>query len=286
MDSVTSAARAPLPCGERLFALGERTLIMGVVNITPDSFSDGGRYLEPVAAYDHAQRLLDEGADVIDLGAQSTRPGASPIGADEELRRLVPVLERLVAAGVGALSVDTDKASVAAAALQLGAAWINDVSGLADSGLAAACRGAQALVVMHHRAMRADRPEDDVRYGDVVGEVVDELGRLCQQAEAAGLKPSQLIVDPGIGFGKSVADNVALLRRCSELAVLGRPVLVGPSRKRFLSVLSGADSAREKDEATVGACCLAASNGADIVRVHNVGAVRRALAIVDAGRRP
>lgn len=257
---------------------------MGIVNITPDSFSDGGRFLDPVAAYDHACRLIEDGADIIDLGAESTRPGSMPIGTDEEMARLMPVLARLSASGVRAISVDTAKADVARAALQAGAAWINDVSGLADPGLAAAATGAQALVIMHHRPMRADKAEDDVAYDDVISDVRSELARLAGIAVAAGVMPAKVVVDPGIGFGKTAIGNLALLQRAGELRSLGHAVLVGPSRKRFLSVLSGATTLAERDQATVGACCLAARSGADLVRVHDVAGVRRALAIIDATR--
>lgn len=257
---------------------------MGIVNVTPDSFSDGGRFLHPVAAYDHACRLIDDGADIVDLGAESTRPGSIPIGTDEELARLMPVLALLSRAGVRAISVDTAKAEVARAALQTGAAWINDVSGLADPALATAAADADALVVMHHRPMRADRAEDDVAYGDVVSDVRLELARLAAAAVAGGVAPAKVVVDPGIGFGKTASGNLELLARAGELRSLGHAVLVGPSRKRFLSVLSGATTLAERDQATVGACCLAARSGADLVRVHDVAGVRRALAVIDASR--
>ncbi len=277
-----------LRCGSRTLELGRATYIMGIVNVTPDSFSDGGRFFSAVSAYERAMRLLEDGADLVDLGAESTRPGAVPVPADEELRRLMPVLERLVAAGVDCLSVDTSKAAVAAAALDVGAAWINDVSGLADPDLARVSARADALVVMHAQPMSAGRMEDDVSYREVVNDVADHLAGLCARAEAAGVRPDRLVVDPGIGFGKTVQDNLRLLEGAGELRRLGRPVLVGPSRKRFVGVLAGVDVADVdgRDQATVGACCLAALRGADLVRVHEVPAVRRALAVIDAAVRP
>jgi dihydropteroate synthase len=276
-----------LRCGGRSFDLGRRTYVMGIVNITPDSFSDGGRFLDATAAYDRAMRLLDDGADLVDLGAESTRPGAVAVDADEECRRLLPVVRRLVEAGVDCLSVDTAKASVAAAALDAGAAWINDVSGLADPGLAAVAARADAFVVMHARPMSAGRPEDDVRYDDLLREVATHLEGLCRRATGAGVHPDRLVIDPGIGFGKTVRDNLALLDGVATLRGLGHPVLVGPSRKRFVSVVAGVDptDVAARDDATVGACCLAAVRGADFVRVHEVAAVRRALAVVDAAVR-
>jgi len=289
----TSGGDAPvsvpvLRCGSRSLVLGRRTYVMGVVNITPDSFSDGGRFLAATAAYDQAMRLLDDGADVIDLGAESTRPGAVPVGAEEELRRLVPVLERLVTAGVDCLSVDTAKAAVADVALQAGASWINDVSGLADPELAVVARRADALVVMHARPMSPGRAGDDVRYEDLLAEVTGRLAALCARAEAAGVAAGRLVIDPGIGFGKTVRDNLVLLDRLDALAALGRPILVGPSRKRFVASVAGLgpDDLAGRDQATVGACCLAALRGADLVRVHEVAPVRRALAVVDAATRP
>ena len=259
---------------------------MGVVNITPDSFSDGGRHFHTAAAVAHAHALLADGADVLDLGAESTRPGATPISADEELARLLPVVHRLVADGVRCLSVDTYKPEVAEAALEAGVAWVNDVSGLADPRLAevAAAGGADALVVMHQRPMTAGQAGDDVAYDDVVTEVRAGLQTLVERAVAAGVPRSAVIIDPGIGFGKSVQDNVALLAATPELAAVGHALLVGPSRKRFLGVLSGAAEPHDRDAATVGACCAAALYGAHLVRVHDVRATRHALSVVDAVR--
>lgn len=271
-------------CGDRTFEIGRRTYVMGVVNVTPDSFSDGGHFLSAEAAYAHGMHLLELGADVLDLGAESTRPGAVPVAASEELARLVPVIERFALAGVHALSVDTSKATVAAAALDLGAAWVNDVTGLGDPEMAEVARRADALVLMHQRPMRADAPDDDVDYDDVVDEVGRHLAATAARAVEGGVDPARLVLDPGIGFGKTVVHNLTLLDRVAELRALGHPVLVGPSRKRFLSVVTGADSLDERDAATLGACCAAALRGADLVRVHRVEGVRAALAAVDAIR--
>ncbi|MEZ5262902.1 MAG: dihydropteroate synthase [Acidimicrobiales bacterium] len=215
-----------LRCGDRHLVLGARTYVMGVVNITPDSFSDGGRYLDQTAAVRHAHLLLAQGADVLDLGAESTRPGAAPVDEDEELRRLLPVVRTLVADGVRNLSIDTMKPAVARAALAAGAAWVNDVSGLADPELAVAAAegGADALVVMHARAMSPGRIEDDVVvHGDlVVDDVAPALRQLSERAEAAGVAPGSIVVDPGIGFGKTVRHNLELLDR-RRAAPPGRP---------------------------------------------------------------
>jgi dihydropteroate synthase len=257
---------------------------MGVVNVTPDSFSDGGRFLDADAAYEHARSLLADGADLVDLGGESTRPGATLAPVEEELRRVLPVLKRLVADGITNVSVDTRRASVAAAALDAGASWINDVGGLTDPAMARTCAQADGLVVMHHRNASFDPVEDHVHYDDVVAEVADALDEMLGTAVAGGVAVEKVVVDPGIGFGKTVADNVRLLDGCATLRRLA-PVLVGPSRKRFLGALGGRQEAAERDAATAGACCLAALRGADLVRVHDVAGVRQALSVVDAARR-
>jgi len=278
-----ASAASALRCGDRCFDIGRRTVVMGIVNVTPDSFSDGGHHLDAADAYDHAMRLLEDGADVVDVGAESTRPGATPVAASEELRRLVPVLQRLADAGVRCVSVDTYKADVARAALDLGAAWINDTSALADPEMITVARGADALVVMHQRPMRAGRPGDDVVYEDVVAEVRRHLLAVVAGAVEQGMSRDRIIIDPGIGFGKSVDDNVRLLERVGDLSDIA-PVLVGPSRKRFLAAITASDDIADRDAATVGACCLAATSGASIVRVHSVRQVRHALDVIDAAR--
>ncbi len=256
---------------------------MGIVNITPDSFSDGGLFHDPDVAYRHAVAMFDEGADIVDIGGESTRPGASTLDVAEELRRTIPVIERLVAAGARAISIDTRHAAVARAVLDAGAAWVNDVSGLADSNLATVASAADALVVMHNRLAGFAPVEDDVRYDDVVTEVCRELARLVDVAVAGGVARERVVIDPGLGFGKSVADNVALMRSVARLQTIA-PVLLGPSRKRFLGAIAGIDSAADRDAATIGACLVAAEQGCDVVRVHDARGVRQALAIFAAGR--
>ncbi len=284
-DEVRRAARRrTICCGDRVLVLGERTYVIGVVNVTPDSFSDGGRFLDATVAYRHAMEMFDDGADIVDLGGESTRPGSVPIGHDEELRRIIPVIERLATAGHRAISIDTRHALVAAAALEAGAAWVNDVSGLADPQLAGVAAGADALVVMHNRLSGFAPVEDDVHYDDVVTEVCAELARLVEVAVAGGVARDRVVVDPGLGFGKTVAGNVALLRSVGRLAMIG-PVLLGPSRKRFLGAIAGIDAAGDRDAATIGACLVAAEQGCDFVRVHDARGVRQALAVHAAGRR-
>jgi dihydropteroate synthase len=261
---------------------------MGIVNVTPDSFSDGGRFVNADDAVDHALRLLHDGADVLDIGGESTRPGAVAVDVDTERRRVLPVIEALVARGVTNLSVDTRHAVVAADALAAGAAWVNDVSALGDPDMAAVAGRAQAVVLMHARAAaRFDARGDDVVYDDVVDEVTAFLAARCAVARAAGVSADAIVVDAGLGFGKSVDDNVRLLRAGARLQALGA-VLVGPSRKRFLGALTGRDVAVDRDAATIGAACVAAAHGADLVRVHDVARTVDALRIVDAalGRGP
>ncbi|WP_121193479.1 dihydropteroate synthase [Motilibacter peucedani] len=262
---------------------------MGVVNVTPDSFSDGGRWLEPGAAVAHGLDLVAEGADLVDVGGESTRPGAARVDADEELRRVLPVVQGLVAAGVP-VSIDTMRATTAEAALAAGACLVNDVSGgLADTDLPRVARDAgAAYVVMHWRGHSTSMDERAV-YADVVGEVVAELGQRVDALVAAGLDPDQLVVDPGLGFAKRAEHNWAVLAGLEQLAALGRPVLVGASRKRFLgALLSGSDGVpapvEEREAATVAVTGLLAAAGVWGVRVHSVRANRAAVEVGRATR--
>jgi dihydropteroate synthase len=261
-----------------------RVLIMGIVNVTPDSFADGGRYLDPGVAVRHARALAAEGADLLDVGAESTRPGAEPVPAEEERARLLPVLELLLPDAPCPVSVDTSKPEVAEAALALGAHMVNDVTGLAAGpDLARACaRHGAGLAVMHMRGTPRTM-QADPRYADLLGEVCAVLGRAVATAEGAGVSPDAICVDPGIGFGKTVEQNLTLLRRLDALQGLGKPILVGPSRKSFIgAILGGGPEARL--EGTLAACTMAVAAGAHILRVHDVGAVRRAVRVAEAIR--
>jgi dihydropteroate synthase len=272
-----------LQIGARLFE-GPGPFLMGVVNVTPDSFSDGGRFADPAAAADHASRLAQEGADLVDLGGESTRPGAPPVPAAEELRRVIPVIERLRAGGFALpISVDTSKPEVARAALDAGADLVNDVQGLASPELAAlvAARGVPA-VLMHTRGTPADMASRAV-YGDVVEEVAAELEQALARAERAGVRRERVVLDPGIGFAKTAEQSLALLAGLDRLRGLGCPLLVGPSRKSFIGKLTGADVADRLPGtlAAVAACVLA---GAELVRVHDVAAARQAARVAAAIR--
>jgi dihydropteroate synthase len=262
-----------------------RALIMGIVNVTPDSFADGGRYLEPAAAVRQARALAAEGADLLDVGAESTRPGSPGVSADEERERLLPVLERLLDDPPCPVSVDTSKPEVAEAALDLGAHMINDITALAAGPeLARMCAAHGAGLAVMHMQGTPRTMQADPRYDDLLTEVAAGLRAAVATAEAAGLAPESLCVDPGIGFGKSVAHNLTLLKRLDAFRGLGKPILVGPSRKSFIGALLDRVPPAERLEGTLAACVMAVMAGAHIVRVHDVAAVRRAVRVAEAIR--
>jgi dihydropteroate synthase len=262
------------------------TGIWGIVNVTPDSFSDGGRYLDVDRAVEHGLRLRAEGATVLDVGGESTRPGAERVGSEVEQERVLPVIERLVAAGAP-VSIDTINASTAAAAVRAGARIVNDVSGgLADPDmLAAVAESGADYAIGHWRGFSSDMYAH-AEYHRAAREVAGELRERMGEAAASGIAPSRLIVDPGIGFSKKGDQNWAMLRGLDEIVALGPRVLVGTSRKRFLAETIGADPATgseaRRDLATAVTSALAARAGVWAVRVHDVGATRDALAIVHA----
>jgi dihydropteroate synthase len=243
---------------------------MGVVNVTPDSFSDGGRYFDPDAAAAAARRLVDEGAALVDVGGESTRPGSAPVSLDEELRRVVPVLERL--GGEVPLSIDTAKAEVARRALELGAELVNDVTALrGDPELAGVVADAGAYLCLMHMWGEPRTMQADPRYDDVAAEVAAFLEERLAAAVAAGVPEERICVDPGIGFGKTVAQNLELVRRLDVLLALGRPVLIGFSRKSTLGrVLGDPEATTGSAAASVGAAVAAFERGASIFRVHDV----------------
>ncbi len=253
------------------------TRVMGIVNVTPDSFSDGGLYLDPEAAVSHGLELLDEGADLVDLGGESTRPGAGPVAPEEELRRVTPVVERL--AERATVSIDTSKAVVAEAAIGAGAAMVNDVTALrGDPEMAAACAEAGVEVVLMHMLGEPRTMQEAPVYGDVVEEVLEFLLERARVAEEAGIARERIWIDPGIGFGKTAEHNFALLAATDRFVETGYRVLVGPSRKRFIGSLDGSGEA-ERVGGTVAACLVAARKGASAVRVHDVAPVFQALAL-------
>ena len=276
----------PLPGGGSL-SLGDRTLIMGVINVTPDSFSDGGRLVDGAAAIDAGVRMVDEGADLIDVGGESTRPGAAALDEAEEQRRVLPVIEGLAARVRIPLSIDTYKATTAAAALGAGASIVNDVSGLRyEPDLAdVAARHRAPLVLMHTRGRSKDMYQQ-ASYHDVVAEILDELRESMAFAAKAGVAAERIILDPGLGFAKEAPHSYEALARLDEFAELGRPLLVGPSRKSFLArPLAGQVAAGDRDWATAAAAAAAVLAGAHIVRVHAVREMVQVVRVADEIRR-
>jgi len=258
--------------------------IVGVLNVTPDSFSDGGRFLDPDAAVEHALRLASEGADLIDVGGESTRPGAPEVPEEEELRRVIPVLSMLARSRFPVpISVDTCKAAVARAALDAGAQMVNDVRALADAGLArVVAESGVPVVLMHMRGTPRDMRER-ATYGDVVGEVRAELAAAMARAEAVGIRRERIVLDPGIGFAKTSEQSMEVLARLPEFLSLGRPLLVGPSRKSFIGAITGAPP-EERLAGTLAAVTAAVLGGATFLRVHDVAACRQAARVATALR--
>ena len=258
------------------------TLVMGVLNVTPDSFSDGGLFSNVETAVAHAHRLIEEGADVLDMGGQSTRPGATPITAGEELARVLPVLERLLRETKTPLSIDTFSADVADQCLAAGAAILNDVCGLRDPEMRRVAARHQVPVVLMHMLGTPQTMQGDITYNDIVNDLKSFFERRVREAEDAGVR--EIMIDPGIGFGKTVEHNLEILDRLDEFKTLGCPLLVGPSRKSFIGGITGRP-VDDRVDGTIAACVIASMNGADAVRVHDVGRVKQALLVADAVRR-
>ena len=269
--------------GRRTFDLAKRGVIMGVINVTPDSFSDGGNFTAASAAVDHGLRLVDEGAEILDIGGESTRPGAPPVTAEEELRRVLPVIEGLAAKTGAALSIDTSKASVARAAVAAGAEIINDVTALqGDDDMArVAAESACAVVLMHMRGTPRTMQQDP-HYDDVVAEVSAHLAQRVDAARAAGIVADRIAIDPGIGFGKTVEHNLQLIAGLGRFAALGHPVLLGVSRKSFLATAAQCPNVEDRDVPTAVLTAEGYRLGARIFRVHAVQPNVQALRLAEA----
>src|SRR5918997_908344 len=261
--------------------LGSDPVLVGVLNVTPDSFSDGGDFSDPERAVARAATMLDEGAHVIDVGGESTRPGSDPVSPDEEWRRVVPVIQGIVADRPEAIvSIDTYRAKIAGAALEAGARVINDVTALrGDPRMADVVAGARCPVILMHMLGEPKTMQREPRYDDVVREVRDFLAKRVEHAAAAGVQEENIILDPGIGFGKTLEHNLVLLRHLDSLVELGFPVLVGASRKSFIGRLTGEEEARDRIPGTVAANVIACELGANFFRVNDVRANREALAV-------
>ncbi|HSK99395.1 MAG TPA: dihydropteroate synthase [Rubrobacteraceae bacterium] len=264
--------------------LGPGPIIVGILNVTPDSFSDGGAFFDPESAAERAATMLDEGADVIDVGGESTRPGSDPVSTAEEIRRVVPVVREILAERPGAvLSVDTHRVETAGAALDAGAGIVNDVTALrGDPRMAALVAGARCPVILMHMKGEPKTMQKNPLYDDVVLEVRDFLAARAESAVAAGVEPQNVILDPGIGFGKTPEHNLTLLRRLDDIVELGFPVLVGASRKSFIGGITGVERARERVAGTLATTVLAFEKGATVFRVHDVRANWEALAVARA----
>lgn len=270
-----------------------RSRVMGILNVTPDSFSDGGSFADPQAAVAHALAMVKAGAEIIDVGGESSRPGSAPVPLDEEIRRVVPVVEQLccyssLATRHVLISVDTTKSEVARRALEAGAHIINDISaGRFDPAMLATVARAGAGLVLMHMQGTPQTMQLDPRYDDVTGEVAGFLHERLAAAEAAGVAPEQIAVDPGIGFGKTAEHNLTLLRRLDAVCALGRPILIGVSRKSLIAKLLGADraSAEALRQGSIAAAVWSVTRGAHIVRVHDVAETTQALRVIDELRR-
>jgi dihydropteroate synthase len=273
----TKEPRKTVGVGDR--TLGPDPVLVGVLNVTPDSFSDGGDFFDPERAASRAAAMLDEGAQIVDVGGESTRPGSDPVPPDKEIRRVVPVIRTIRASRPDAiLSIDTYRAATAEAALEAGASIVNDVTALrGDPRMSGVVAGARCPVILMHMLGEPKTMQHDPRYGDVVRDVRDFLAARAEHAVAAGV--DNIILDPGIGFGKTLEHNLALLRDLANLVELGFPLLVGVSRKRFIGRISGVDEPKDRVFGTVAANVVAYQNGATFFRIHDVRANREALAV-------
>lgn len=267
---------------DRIFTITDRPLVMGIVNVTPDSFSDGGRWYDHDAAIAHALQLVEQGADILDIGGESTRPGATPVAIEEELRRVVPVVRAIAQHTSIPLSIDTMKAEVARQCLAVGAAIINDVSGFRDPAMIAVARDFQAGCIVMHMPGNPQTMMDLAHYTHVVEEVAGYLEERLQLLQRSGISPEAVCVDPGIGFGKNLDHSLTLLAHLDRIAQLGRPVCLGVSRKGFLGQICNRQR-HERDPASLAVACIAAARGtAHILRVHEVRGTRDAARLLEA----
>jgi dihydropteroate synthase len=272
-----------LKTSRREIVLGERTLIMGVLNVTPDSFSDGNLYLDRQKAIERGLQMADEGADIIDIGGESTRPGSQSVATRREIARVVPVVESLAKKLSIPISVDTTKSTVARKTLAVGAEIINDISALSDDNKMTSVvkEASAALILMHRRGKPENMQTGNLVYDDLMGEIIAYLQKALQKAVAAGIDRNQIVADPGIGFGKTYEDNCKILNKLEELKVLGLPVLLGTSRKAFIGKITGGEPV-QRMEGTAATVAAAIMNGCHIVRVHDVAAMKKVAAMTDA----
>lgn len=275
--------RPPLVCGKYRFDFNKRTYVMGIVNVTPDSFSDGGKFMNLEAALDHAKRIVDEGADIVDVGGESTRPGADPVSSEEERKRVLPLIEKLVQQIDVPVSIDTTKVAIAKSAIEAGAAMINDISSFRfEPEMAHLAAKHKVPVVLMHMRGTPRTMQHQVEYENPITEIFDFLKERIAFAESAGIDPHQIIIDPGIGFGKSLPDgNLTIIKNLAVLKTLDKPILVGLSRKAFIGHVLNL-GVEEREEGTAAALAVAVNNGARMVRVHDVKKMKRVVTMVDA----
>ncbi len=270
----------------RSYNLSEKTLIMGILNVTPDSFSDGGRFFDSKRAVDRALQMEEEGADIIDVGGESTRPGSEPVPLEEELRRVIPVIEALAKRLSVPISIDTYKAEVAKRALEAGASVVNDISGLRfDPKMAEVVADSDAAVVIMHIKGTPKDMQTNPHYDDLFGEIIGYLREGIEIARAHGIGEDRIVVDPGIGFGKTAEHNLQIINRLERFSVLGRPLLIGPSRKSFIGMVLGGVPPSERLEGTAAAVAVAVLKGASIVRVHDVKEMVPVVRVAEAIRK-
>jgi len=274
---------AILRTSRREITIGERTLIMGIINTTPDSFSDGGRFATPLTAVEEGVRMAEDGADLIDIGGESSRPGSDPVSEEEELRRVIPVIRGLSGKISVPLSVDTMKASVAREALAEGAEIINDISAMNydDRMAGVVAEAGAAVILMHMRGLPKTMQTGDLSYRSLLGEVISFLKERIDSAKESGIAPVQIMIDPGLGFGKSALDNMRLIRHLSEFKILGRPIVTGVSRKSFIGHVTGG-SPLERVEGAAASVTAAILNGSRIIRVHDIKTMKKVAAMADA----
>ena len=282
MPNVRSKPGMTLKCRSRKLELGGYTLIMGILNVTPDSFSDGGLFAKVEAAVEHAENMVAQGAHIIDVGGESSRPGADTVSVEAEKARVLPVIERLVGTVEVPISIDTYKSSVARDALSIGACIVNDITALrGDPDMASVVAEAGAPVILMHMKGTPKDMQLDPHYDSLISEITSFLRTRIQAAIDAGIPQNQIIIDPGIGFGKTVAHNLEIIRRLREFKSLGRPILIGTSRKSFIGKVLGL-STDDRLEGTAASIAVAIANGADIVRVHDVKEAARVVRMTDA----
>lgn len=268
--------------GDRRLDLATRPLVMGIVNVTPDSFSDGGKYFDPSHAIEHGLKLAADGADILDVGGESTRPGATPVPAEEELNRVVPVIRALAQQTHVTISIDTMKAFVARAAIDAGATIVNDVAGLREPAMVDVCRDSKVGIIVMHMQGTPQTMQANPSYTDVVGDTVTYFRERLQTLVEAGISKESICLDPGIGFGKTLDQTLLQLRRLSEYAALGQPICLGVSRKGFLGQITGHDRAGRLASTLAVNCFAIAQRNAHIVRVHDVAEHRDAVRMAEA----